>query len=104
MNSQRFKTVKTKGGSTWERQPSWPITEGMKTGRGGLALRSHAQTSMIDFMGMSFISMYKVIGPFLFFKSLLLMVWGGFWLIVKVSLRVAITMRSVWIIMRVFYE
>ncbi len=27
--------------------------------------------------------------PFLFFMSLLLMVWGGFWLIVKASLRVA---------------
>jgi hypothetical protein len=33
--------------------------------------------------------MYKEICPF-FFMSLLLMVWGGFWLIVTICLRIAI--------------
>jgi hypothetical protein len=32
---------------------------------------------MIDIIVMSFIPLYKVIGPFLSFDSLLLMVWGG---------------------------
>jgi hypothetical protein len=36
-----------------------------------------AQASMINIIGMRFIPTYKVIGPFLFFMSLLLMVWGG---------------------------
>ncbi len=58
----------------------------------GLALGSKAQTSMLDKV-MSFIPMYKVIGSFLFFMSLLLMMKGGFQLfvmVVKVCLRVVI--------------
>jgi hypothetical protein len=43
---------------------------------------------MIDIIGMSFIPMYKLIGPFLFFMSLLLMMWEGFWLVVTVCLRI----------------
>ncbi len=42
----------------------------------GLALVVQAQSTMIDILGMSFIPTYKVIGPFLFFMSLPLIVWG----------------------------
>jgi hypothetical protein len=45
---------------------------------------------MIDIIGMSFMPLYKVIGPFLFFVSMLMMVWGGSRLTVKIFLRVAI--------------
>ncbi len=48
---------------------------------------------MIDIIGMSFMPMYKAITPFLFFMSLLLMVWGIFWLIITVCLRVFIITR-----------
>jgi hypothetical protein len=48
---------------------------------------------MIDIIGMSFIPLYKVIGPFLSFDSLLLMVWGGLRLIFMMFLLVAIIMR-----------
>ncbi len=37
--------------------------------------------------------MYNAICPFLFFMSLLLMVWGGFWLVIIVCLRVANIIR-----------
>jgi hypothetical protein len=44
---------------------------------------------------------YKVISPLLFFMSLLLMLWGGIWLMVAVCLRVAIITRysgyGVWV-------
>jgi hypothetical protein len=33
---------------------------------------------MIDIIGISFIPTYKMVGPFLFFMSLLLMVWREF--------------------------
>jgi hypothetical protein len=42
---------------------------------------------------MSFISMYNAIRPFLFFMSMLLIVWGGFWLVIIVCLRVANIIR-----------
>ncbi len=41
----------------------------------GLALGAQARSSMVDIIGMSFIPLYMIIGPF--FVSLLLMVWGG---------------------------
>jgi hypothetical protein len=41
-----------------------------------LALGSQAQTSLIDLIRMSFIPLYSVVRPFIFFMSLLLMVWG----------------------------
>ncbi len=44
-------------------------------GEWGLILRTQAQTSMVDIRGMSFIPLYKVIGSFIFFVSLFLMVW-----------------------------
>jgi hypothetical protein len=57
---------------------------------------------MIDIIGMSFIPLYKVIGPFLSFVSLLLMIWGGLRRIVMMLLLVAIIMRyhgcGVWIL------
>jgi hypothetical protein len=42
---------------------------------------------------MSFIPLYSVVGQFVFFVSLLLMVWGGLILVVTIFLRVAIIMR-----------
>jgi hypothetical protein len=54
-------------------------------GKWELALDSQAQASMMDIIGMSFIPMYKVVGPFLFFMSPLLTVWGGFRLVMTVS-------------------
>jgi hypothetical protein len=33
---------------------------------------------MIEIIGMSFIPLYRVMGPFIFFMSLLMMMWGGF--------------------------
>jgi hypothetical protein len=57
---------------------------------------------MIDIVGISFILLYKVIGPFIFFVSLLLMVRGGFWFIITIFLQVAIIMRyrgcGVWVL------
>ncbi len=46
-------------------------------GEWGLALGAQAQSLMIDIIGMNFIPLYKVIGPFIFFVSLSPMVWGG---------------------------
>jgi hypothetical protein len=48
---------------------------------------------MIDIIGMSFIFMYEVVKPFLFFMSLLLMVWRGFRLTVTACLRVSKSLR-----------
>jgi hypothetical protein len=62
-------------------------------GEWGLALGVQAQSTMIDIIGMTFIPMYMVVEPFLFFISLLLMVWGGFRFIITVCLRVAIITR-----------
>ncbi len=42
---------------------------------------------------MSFFPLYKVVGPMIFFLSLLLLVWGGLQLIVTVFLRVVIIVR-----------
>jgi hypothetical protein len=51
---------------------------------------------------MSFIPLYKVIGPLIFFVFLLLMVWGGFLLTITIILEVAIIMRyqgcRVWVL------
>jgi hypothetical protein len=35
----------------------------------GMALEAQAQSSMINIIGMSFIPLYKVIGPIIFFVS-----------------------------------
>jgi hypothetical protein len=42
-----------------------------------LALGTQAQVSMINIIVMSFILLYKVVGPAILFVSILLMVWGG---------------------------
>jgi hypothetical protein len=59
----------------------------------GLALKAQAQISMIDLIGMQFIPLYTVIGPFVFFVSLLLMVWESLRLVVTIILRVVIILR-----------
>jgi hypothetical protein len=69
------------------------IMEGM-TRRMGAGLRAQGQNSMIDIIGMSFIPLHKVIGPFIFFVSLLRMVWGGLRLVATIFLRVAIIWRN----------
>jgi hypothetical protein len=71
-------------------------------GEWGLALGSAAQTLLVDLIGMNFFPLYKVVGPMIFFLSLLLMVWGGLRLIITVFLRVAIIVRyrgcGVWVL------
>jgi hypothetical protein len=71
-------------------------------GEWGLALGSAAQGSLIDLVGVSFFPLYKVVGPMIFFLSLLLLVWGGLWLIVTVFLRVVIIVRykgcGIWVL------
>ncbi len=59
-------------------------------GEWGLALGSAAQVSLIDLVGVNFFPLYWVVGPMVFFLSLLLLVWGGLRLVVTVFLRVAI--------------
>jgi hypothetical protein len=73
-----------------------------KKGDWGLALGTQAQLSIVDLVGMSFFPLYSVVGPLIFFLSLLLMVWGGLRLVVTIFLRVAIIMRhrgcGVWVL------
>jgi hypothetical protein len=82
-------------------------TEMANTGRNekgewGLALSSAAQGSLIDLMGASFFPLYKVVGPMIFFLSLLLLIWGGLRLIITVFLRVIIIVRckgcGIWVL------
>jgi hypothetical protein len=51
---------------------------------------------------MNFFPLYKVVGPMIFFLSLLLMVWGRLRLVVTIFLRVAIIVRyrgyGVWVL------
>jgi hypothetical protein len=71
-------------------------------GEWGLALSSAAQRSLIDIMEASFFPLYRVVGPMIFFLSLLLLVWGGLWLIITVLLRVIIIVRckgcGIWVL------
>jgi hypothetical protein len=62
-------------------------------GEWGMALGTQAQLSLIDLVGMSFFPLYSVVGSLIFFLSLLLMLWGGLWLVVTIFLRVAIIVR-----------
>ncbi len=70
-------------------------------GEWGLALGSAAQGSLIDLVGISF-PLYKVVGPMIFFFSLLLQVWGGLRLIITIFLRVVIIVRykgcGIWVL------
>jgi hypothetical protein len=51
---------------------------------------------------MNFFPLYNVVGPMMFFFSLLLMVWGGLQLVVTVFLKVVIIVRyrgcGVWVL------
>ncbi len=74
----------------------------MTRGNRGFLWGLGAQASIINIKGLSFILLYKVFGPFIFFVSLLLMVWGGPRLVVMVFLQVAIIIKywgcGVWIL------
>jgi hypothetical protein len=71
-------------------------------GEWGLALGTQAQLSLVDLVGMIFFPLYSVVGPLIFFFSLLLTVLGGLWLVVTIFLRVAIIIRyrgcEVWVL------
>ncbi len=62
--------------------------------------------SLIDLMGINFFPLYRVVGPMVFFLSLLLLVWGGLRLIITVYLRVAIIIQyrgcGVWVLTAVW--
>jgi hypothetical protein len=62
-------------------------------GEWGLALSTAAQGSLIDIMGANFFPLYRVVGPMIFFSSLLLLVWGGLRLVVTVLVRVIVIVR-----------
>ncbi len=63
--------------------------------RGGwvLALSSAAHGSLIDIVGASFFPLYRVVGPMIFFLSLMLLVWGGLRLIVTILVRIVVIVR-----------
>jgi hypothetical protein len=73
-----------------------------KKGEWGLALSSAAQWSLIDIIGASFFPLYRVVGPMIFFLSLMLLVCGGLRLMVTVLLRVVIIVRykgcGIWVL------
>jgi hypothetical protein len=62
-------------------------------GEWGLALSPATQGLLIDIVGASFFPLYRVVGPMIFFLSLLLLVWGGLRLLIMVFLRVMIIVR-----------
>jgi hypothetical protein len=59
----------------------------------GLALSSAAQGSLIDIIGSSFFPLYTVIGPMIFFLSLMLLVWGAFRLMITILIRTIVIVR-----------
>jgi hypothetical protein len=73
-----------------------------ENGEWGLALSSAAQGSLIDIVGASFFPLYKVVGPMIFFLSLMLLVWGAFRLMVTVLIRVVVIVRckgcGIWVL------
>ncbi len=62
-------------------------------GEWGLALSSAAQGSLIDIVGARFFPLYRVVGPMIFFLSLMLLVWGGLRLMVTILVRIVVTVR-----------
>jgi hypothetical protein len=68
----------------------------------GPGLSSAAQGSLIDIVGASFFPLYKVVGPMIFFFSLMLLVWGAFRLMVTVMIRVIVIVRckgcGIWVL------
>ncbi len=77
-------------------------TGGNEKGEWGLALSSAAQGSLIDIIWASFFPLYRIVGPMIFFLSLLLLVWGGLRLMITVLLRVIIIVRckgcGIWVL------
>jgi hypothetical protein len=74
-------------------------------GEWGLALSSAAQGSLIDIVGASFFPLYKVVGPMIFFLSLMLIDAAGvgrLWLMVTVLVRVVVIVRykgcGIWVL------
>jgi hypothetical protein len=71
-------------------------------GEWGLGLSPAAQNSIIDFEGASFFPLYSVVGPMIFFVSLMLLVWEVFRLLVTVLIRAIIIVRckgcGVWVL------
>ncbi len=64
-----------------------------KRGEWGLALSSAAQGTLINIVGASFFPLYRVVGPMIFFLSLMLLVWGGLQLIVTILVRIVVIVR-----------
>jgi hypothetical protein len=64
-----------------------------ENGEWGLALSSAAQGSLIDIVGASFFPLYSVVGPMIFFLSLMLLVWGAFRWMVTVLIQVIVIVR-----------
>jgi hypothetical protein len=64
-----------------------------ENGEWGLALSSAAQGSLIDIVGASFFPLYKVVGPMIFFLSLMLLIWGTFRLMITILIRVIVIVR-----------
>ncbi len=53
-----------------------------------------ARATMIDLIGVSIILEYQVVGPFLFFISLLLIIWEGFQLVINIGLVILIIAKD----------
>jgi hypothetical protein len=64
-----------------------------ESGEWGLGLSPTAQGSIIDIVGASFFPLYSVVGPMIFFISLMLLVWGVFRLMVTVLIQAIIIVR-----------
>jgi hypothetical protein len=64
-----------------------------ENGEWGLGHSPAAQGSIIDIVGASFFPLYSVVGPMIFFVSLMLLVWGVFRLMVTVQIRAIIIVR-----------
>jgi hypothetical protein len=62
-------------------------------GEWGLSLSSAAQGSLMDIVGASFFPLYRVVGPMIFFLSLMLLVWGGLRLMVTILVRIVVIVR-----------
>jgi hypothetical protein len=62
-------------------------------GEWGLALSTAAQGSLIDIVGASFFPLYRVVGPMIFFLSLMLLVWGELRLVITILVRIIVIVR-----------
>jgi hypothetical protein len=62
-------------------------------GEWGLALSTATQGFLIDIVGASFFPLYRVVGPMIFFLSLMLLVWGGLRLVITILVRIIVIVR-----------